>query len=396
MDFDTGSSDLWVWSTYTESAGASGHNLYDFAASITAMNLTGESFSITYGDGSTTSGFVVLDNVTIAGLDISQQAVELATSVSATFVNDSTDGLVGFGLPGLNSATPSQVATPLENMITQGVISEPILALTLLNINGTDEGGQYDFGFVNTTLTNGSIVSVDVSTSISSDEANDEYWLVPQQYYKIGENGTAISRDTTTSSSDGFGGGEGNDPFSDGSGSDDPFSEDFSRKFRKRKHSKGGGSSSSSTSTTVNQAVIDTGTTLLMLDDDTTENIYESIPGADYSEDYGGYVVPCNSSYSPNIYFDFGGSYFGVPASVIPSEEIGGGYCYGGIQSRGDTPFDVFGDVFLQSVYVIFNQSSTPSVGFANRTGVVFTEPLPESPYGTTGTDAGGDDGGFF
>lgn len=385
MDFDTGSSDLWVWSTFTESAGAAGHNLYNYSASSTARNDTGESFSIVYGDESTTSGFVVFDNITIAGLNISQQSVELATNVSATFVNDSTDGLVGLGLPGLNSALPNQVATPIENMIAQGVIDEPIFAVSLLNINGTEAGGQWDFGRIDTSILNGSIVYSNVSTSIASGEPNTGYWLVPQQYYKIGETGAAVSRDTTTSAE------SGDDPFSDGGGSDDPFDggEDVtssSLQKRKKSHS----------SVVVNQAVIDTGTTLLMLDDETTYDIYDAIPGAEYSEDVGGYIVPCNSSYSPNIYFDFGGSYFGLPASVIPYEEIGDGYCYGGIQSRGDTPFDIFGDVFLQSVYAVFNQSSTPSVGFGNRTDVVFPTPLPsaDSPYNQEGGDEdSGDDG---
>ncbi len=33
--------------------------------------------------------------------------------------------------------------------------------------------------------------------------------------------------------------------------------------------------------------------------------------------------------------------------------DAGEGFTFGGIQSRGDLDFDIFGDVFLKSVYVV-------------------------------------------
>lgn len=33
--------------------------------------------------------------------------------------------------------------------------------------------------------------------------------------------------------------------------------------------------------------------------------------------------------------------------------DAGNGYTMGGIQSRGDSEFDIFGDVWLKSVYVV-------------------------------------------
>lgn len=35
------------------------------------------------------------------------------------------------------------------------------------------------------------------------------------------------------------------------------------------------------------------------------------------------------------------------------------GYWYGGVQSRGDNTFDILGDVFLKSVYAIWDQGNT-------------------------------------
>jgi cathepsin D len=68
VDFDTGSSDLFVPST---SCGSScvGHQRYNPSDSSTAQDRE-ETFSLTYGDGSTVSGEQFTDVVSIAGLEV--------------------------------------------------------------------------------------------------------------------------------------------------------------------------------------------------------------------------------------------------------------------------------------------------------------------------------------
>ena len=66
VDFDTGSSDLFVPSVNC-SESCSGHNTYNPAVSSTSRDL-GKTFSLTYADGSTVSGEQYSDDVTIAGL----------------------------------------------------------------------------------------------------------------------------------------------------------------------------------------------------------------------------------------------------------------------------------------------------------------------------------------
>jgi cathepsin D len=66
VDFDTGSSDLFVPSINCDSS-CSGHEMYDPSASSTSHDL-GKNFSLTYGDGSTVSGEQYSDTVSIAGL----------------------------------------------------------------------------------------------------------------------------------------------------------------------------------------------------------------------------------------------------------------------------------------------------------------------------------------
>ena len=68
MDFDTGSSDLFVPSVLCGDS-CSGHELYNPNASSTSQDLK-KTFALAYGDGSTVSGEQYTDVVSIAGLTV--------------------------------------------------------------------------------------------------------------------------------------------------------------------------------------------------------------------------------------------------------------------------------------------------------------------------------------
>ena len=124
LDFDTGSADLWVWSTKldktTQKEGkANGHGIFDPSKSSSWKPQTGSTWQIQYGDQSSASGTVGTDDVEIGGLTVEGQAVEIATKMSSQFVQGVGDGLLGLAFGTINTVQPTPVATPVENMITQ-------------------------------------------------------------------------------------------------------------------------------------------------------------------------------------------------------------------------------------------------------------------------------------
>ncbi|KAJ1306164.1 hypothetical protein OPQ81_010875 [Rhizoctonia solani] len=141
IDFDTGSADIWVPNSSCDSGGCSGHNSYNPSASSTSDSQSGE-FSIQYGDGSTSSGPIYTDTVTVAGLTATNQYFSAVTSESESFASDPSDGLVGLAFSSI-----SQIGRPtiIENLYSSGVISEPTFGFKLtssgaeLYIGGTDE-----------------------------------------------------------------------------------------------------------------------------------------------------------------------------------------------------------------------------------------------------------------
>ncbi|RYO94044.1 hypothetical protein DL766_004099 [Monosporascus sp. MC13-8B] len=109
-----------------------------------------------------------------------------------------------------------------------------------------------------------------------------------------------------------------------------------------------------------NTAIMDTGTSLALMSDEVVDALYAKIPGAAYDYSNQGYVVPSNLSLEelPEFKIDIVGKNFLIQKEDLIFAPIEGGSWYGGVQSRGNLPFDILGDVVLKSMYAIWDQGN--------------------------------------
>jgi hypothetical protein len=130
LNFDTGSSDLWVFSTDTPAKLQNGQTLYRVEESSTAYRLDNHTWSITYGDGSHSSGHVYVDTISIGGVTVPKQAIQAATSVSASFTGDAaSSGLLGLGFDSINQVRPTKQKTFMSNVLDS--LEKPLFTVNL-------------------------------------------------------------------------------------------------------------------------------------------------------------------------------------------------------------------------------------------------------------------------
>jgi aspergillopepsin I len=120
LDFDTGSSDTWVFSSDTDPSQVNGHTLYQPGSSTTAKLVSGLKWGILYGDNSSSSGVVYSDVLSIGGVSVTGQAIESATEVSSSFSELSiVSGLLGLGYDRGNTVRPLKQKTWFSNVKRQ-------------------------------------------------------------------------------------------------------------------------------------------------------------------------------------------------------------------------------------------------------------------------------------
>ncbi|KAI8932808.1 hypothetical protein NX059_010294 [Plenodomus lindquistii] len=319
LDFDTGSADLWVFSSLQASTQLSGHQYYQADASKVK---SGYSWRISYGDGSGASGKVYADKVVVGGVTATTQAVEAATSVSAQFSQDvDTDGLLGLAFSSINTVSPVQQKTFFDTVKSQ--LASPLFAVNLKY----HAAGTYDFGYIDKTKYTGAITYVNVDNS-------QGFWGISATAYGVGS--------TTTQ-----------------------------RSFSGSKFGHCGGSKRAQKLT--HTLVLDTGTTLIYTDAAIVKAYYAKVTGAKLDNTQGGYTFPCSATL-PNFSITVGGVAQVVPGKYVNYAPVDstGKTCFGGIQTDDGIGFSIFGDVFLKSKYVVHEAvpGSTPRIGLAQSASV--------------------------
>lgn len=209
MDLDTGSADFWVFSTLLkpqtlDRESGPVHRKFDHNKSHTwhwpptqwgglcnpfSIRRRPLTWDIEYGDGSSASGVVGYDHIELGNMRIQNQAVQLAQHFSGQqFTEGSADGILGLAFGHLNSVQPERVQTPLENMISQGLLHEQVFTVSLDRDNCF-----FSFGFVDEATRNGrDIHFVDI-------DDRGGFWNFNSRYARIGNKlyrrvaGTAIA-----------------------------------------------------------------------------------------------------------------------------------------------------------------------------------------------------------
>ena len=303
LDFDTGSSDLWVFGQ-----GVSGRSS---TYNPTGAAISGATWSISYGDGSSAGGKVYSDTVAVGPVTVTGQAVEAATSASSEFTSGAEDGLLGLAFSSINTVKTNGQSTP-KNTFFDTAKAQGLNAVFAANLKA-GVAGSYDFGALDDSAYSGDIAYTDVDSS-------QGFWM---------------------------------------------FSPDDG-----------------------DAGIADTGTTLMLLSDDTVNNYYSQVDGAQNDQSAGGYVFDCNTEL-PDFSITVSGYKATVPGKYInfaPADDSGASKfsllvfpisrglltvsiaCFGGIQSDASIGFAIYGDVFLKSQYVVFDQTQgSPRLGLAAK-----------------------------
>ncbi|KAI1434204.1 secreted aspartic proteinase precursor [Xylaria sp. CBS 124048] len=331
LEFDSTTAALWVMSTDLPPHMVDGQALYDARSSSTSQIVSDVSWSTSYGGQSSASGKVYRDIVTVGGVTVEDQVVEVATKVSTQFTLDGKkDGLFGLAFSSMNAAQLERELTWFDNAV-ESTLDEPVWTADLKY----HQAGSYDFGFIDPEKYTGSIAYVDVNATAG-------FWMTNLTGYGIG----STNRNTSYASRN----------------------------------------SSHASSTFIQapfQAVVDTSTSLAMLPHRIVGAYYRSVPGARVDSTQGGYVFPCSA---PLPDFILG---VGNPGSVgveltIPGQYVnyapavkaaGADMCFGGIQSAEGMDFPVLGDIVLKAAFVVFDAGTgkgNPRLGWATKKVSVF------------------------
>ncbi|KAI5938575.1 pepsin B-like [Manis javanica] len=178
--FDTGSSNLWVPSTYCQSQACSDHNRFNPSQSSTFTNI-GQTYTLSYGFGSLS---VVLgsDIMTVQNIVIQNQEFGLSEyEPNYPFYYADFDGILGMAYPSLAVGNDPTV---MQSLLQQGQLTQPIFSFYFSRQPTYQYGGELILGGVDTNLYSGQIVWAPVTREM--------YWQIPIEEFAVGNQATGL------------------------------------------------------------------------------------------------------------------------------------------------------------------------------------------------------------
>ncbi|RKK65981.1 hypothetical protein BFJ69_g15807 [Fusarium oxysporum] len=230
--------------------------------------------------------------VTIGGVTIKNQTVELASQLDQQFARGKGDGLLGLAFPQINTVKTNwdsdPADTPVVNMINQHDIPKEAELFTSAFYSQRDANSPesfYTFGFIDTDL----VARSGEEISLTYIDSSDGFWKFLSARFSV--KGKII----------------------DLSG---------------------------------NKAIADTSITLVLVSDEVCEALAMSSQESTNVEDL------------PEFKVAIGDKQFVIQPQDLVFAPADKDNWHGGIQSRGNLPFDIFGDAFLKSFYAIWDQGN--------------------------------------
>ncbi|KAK1834500.1 aspartic peptidase domain-containing protein [Podospora conica] len=176
VDLDTGSADVWIYSSETRLDDLGNHTRWTPENSTTAVPINASTWSIQYGDQSYAYGTAWKETITLGGLTIPDAVVESALDVSPSLAEDPMLGGI-FGLaPGLGSEVIPSHPTVLDTLLP--LLERPLFTADLrYHAHST-----YTFGHIDPAAHKGAIHYIP---------------LVPgAEFWEINYNGFNVGSDT--------------------------------------------------------------------------------------------------------------------------------------------------------------------------------------------------------
>ncbi|KAH7907902.1 aspartic peptidase domain-containing protein [Hygrophoropsis aurantiaca] len=160
VDFDTGSSDLFLPGPNCTSASCNNHKKYDPSSSSTSQDLN-KTFSLAYGGGSTVAGEQYRDTVAAAGLTATGQTLGVASSYSTGLASSQfpADGLMGMAFQSISDYNASPF---FQTLVDGDAVVAPTFAFKL-----AQNGSELFLGGHNPALYQGDFTYVPVTKEAS-------------------------------------------------------------------------------------------------------------------------------------------------------------------------------------------------------------------------------------